>query len=230
MTNHTNVRLRPRYLRHTLKASSFIIIISNSFILLTWHLLALFIMVRGINILSLGKRSSHTSSTWQIAVPKSIKLTAKRWWWDSWCISPVDLRSNHGESPRLERFRADTSTLRLFRSDWRHEYRRVYTEMAEGFGMKFTYIYMFRIIAIMLGRLGMSVHECLNAYKKMAQKAFTPKHRIHLPAVPSGAFSATALEGAIKAVIKEQCPEEQCKTNGCHHDDKVFRDRACCKT
>lgn len=86
------------------------------------------------------------------------------------------------------------------------------------------------IIAIMLGRLGMSVDQCLRAYKKMAEKAFTLKWGLHLPASPSGAFSATALEEAIKVVIREQCQVERCKSNGCQHGGTVFRDKECCRT
>lgn len=41
---------------------------------------------------------------------------------------------------------------------------------------------LFRIIAIMLGRLCMSVDECIRAYKKMAEKAFIPKRGINLSA------------------------------------------------
>ena len=82
----------------------------------------------------------------------------------------------------------------------------------------------------MLGRLGMSVDQCLRAYKKMAEKAFTLKWGLYLPANPSGAFSAAALEEAIKVVIRDQCQDERCKSNGCQHDGTVFRNKECCKT
>ena len=82
----------------------------------------------------------------------------------------------------------------------------------------------------MLGRLGMSVDQCLRAYKKVGEKAFTLKWGLHLPANPSGAFSATALEEAIKVVIQEQCQDEGCKSSGCQHGEKFFRDKECCKT
>lgn len=75
----------------------------------------------------------------------------------------------------------------------------------------------------------MSVDACLRAYKKMAEKAFTPKWAI-IPARPGGAFSAKALEEAVKEVIKDQCENEHCKLNGCDHDGKLFRDQECCKT
>lgn len=96
------------------------------------------------------------------------------------------------------------------------------------------------IIAIMLGRLRMTVGECIQAYDKVGQAAFTPKQRfISLPARPKGAFSATALEGAIKQVVREHCTYPECTTKQnedpqrnttCTHDDLLFRDRTWTKT
>jgi patatin-like phospholipase/acyl hydrolase len=86
------------------------------------------------------------------------------------------------------------------------------------------------IIAIMLGRLQMSVDECIRAYKKVAEKAFTPRARWQLPGRPTGAFSASALEDAIKQVIEDQFKEEACRDGSCQHTGKLFRDGACCNT
>jgi hypothetical protein len=95
------------------------------------------------------------------------------------------------------------------------------------------------IIAIMLGRLRMTVDECIRAYKKVAQQAFTLKRTSILPARPTGAFSAKALEAAIKQTIKEFCVEPQCvtrrsqgesTTEACPHSEKGFRDGSCTKT
>ena len=91
------------------------------------------------------------------------------------------------------------------------------------------------IIAIMLGRLGMSVDASIRAYKALGKKAFTPKHPLSLPAAPKGYYSATALEEAIKHVIKEQCQKDGCrgaqnKVHTCKHEDKLFRDQTCGKT
>ncbi|KND93534.1 hypothetical protein TOPH_01531, partial [Tolypocladium ophioglossoides CBS 100239] len=95
------------------------------------------------------------------------------------------------------------------------------------------------IIAIMLGRLGMSVDECIRAYKKVAQQAFTPKRTSILPASPSGAFSATQLEAAIKKTVREFCVNPVCvdqrdrsksTTDTCPHGEMEFRDSSCCDT
>ncbi|KAJ5808734.1 hypothetical protein N7474_010003 [Penicillium riverlandense] len=96
------------------------------------------------------------------------------------------------------------------------------------------------IIAIMLGRLGMTVDECIRAYRKVAQQAFTPKRSASfLPAPPKGAFSAQALESAIKQTVREFCPETECvsrrredrpTTDSCPHTDLAFRDQKCTKT
>lgn len=83
----------------------------------------------------------------------------------------------------------------------------------------------------------MSVNDSILAYRSVAEKAFTPKHWISLPASPKGTYSASALEHAIKRVIKEQCQEENCQgkkaageANSCTHTDKLFRTSDSCKT
>ncbi|KAI0167357.1 acyl transferase/acyl hydrolase/lysophospholipase [Pestalotiopsis sp. NC0098] len=94
------------------------------------------------------------------------------------------------------------------------------------------------IIAIMLGRLGMSVAECIDAYNRVGEVAFTPKLRFNF-ASPQGAYSATALETAIKEVVQTHCARPRCAehrsrgrstTNTCTHGDKRFRNSECTKT
>ncbi|PWI65122.1 hypothetical protein PCL_07421 [Purpureocillium lilacinum] len=95
------------------------------------------------------------------------------------------------------------------------------------------------IIAIMLGRLRMTVDECICAYRKMAERAFTPKRTTFLPASPSGAFSAKALEAAIRDTVKEFCPAAECvarrgaghsTASTCTHGDAEFRSPSCTST
>ncbi|KAJ9656038.1 hypothetical protein H2201_008664 [Coniosporium apollinis] len=86
------------------------------------------------------------------------------------------------------------------------------------------------LIAIMLGRLGMSVKDCIAAYKEMAEKAFVPKRYIYLPAPPNGVYSATALKQAIIEVVKTQCKEGACKEGGCSHGEMDFRKEGCTRT
>ncbi|KAF5682097.1 acyl transferase acyl hydrolase lysophospholipase [Fusarium denticulatum] len=95
------------------------------------------------------------------------------------------------------------------------------------------------IIAIMLGKLGMTVDECIRAYKKVAQQAFTPKSRPNLPGSPSGAFSAKQLEAAIKQTVKEYCidpacvqqrKEDQATAETCPHGEMQFRGDSRTKT
>lgn len=97
----------------------------------------------------------------------------------------------------------------------------------------------YRIIAIMLGRLGMTVDECIRAYKEVAQKAFTPKWSGILPGSPNGAYSAEALEAAIKQTVRAFCVDPDCaaqRSQGgstvetCPHNDLEFRDPSCTKT
>lgn len=92
----------------------------------------------------------------------------------------------------------------------------------------------------MLGRLGMTVDECIRAYRNVAQQAFTPKRSSSFfPAPPKGAFSAQALESAIKQTVREFCTEKECvnrrlegrpTTDSCPHSDLAFRDQKCTKT
>lgn len=85
------------------------------------------------------------------------------------------------------------------------------------------------IIAIMLGRLGLSVDDCIRAYRKVASKAFTPKRTSILPASPKGAFSAKALEAAIKETVQSSCEDPGC-AEACTHGEAEFRDATCTRT
>lgn len=88
----------------------------------------------------------------------------------------------------------------------------------------------------------MTVDECIQAYKEVAQQAFTPKRTAfvpRLPASPTGAFSAKALEAAIKKMLRKFCVESECAarrsqglstTETCLHSDVGYRHRSCTKT
>lgn len=98
---------------------------------------------------------------------------------------------------------------------------------------------LYSIIAIMLGRLGMTVAECIRAYKEVAQQAFTPKRTTIFPASPAGAYSAKALESAIKKTVRKFCAASECATrrseghstaDTCPHSELEFCDPSCTKT
>ncbi|KAJ5633313.1 FabD/lysophospholipase-like protein [Penicillium lividum] len=95
------------------------------------------------------------------------------------------------------------------------------------------------IIAILLGRLGLTVDECITAYRKVAKQTFTPKRTSFLPAAPKGAFSEKSLEDSIKEIVREYCTDIYCVTRRreghatvktCPHSDLAFRDHGCKKT
>ncbi|KAI1092459.1 acyl transferase/acyl hydrolase/lysophospholipase [Rostrohypoxylon terebratum] len=95
------------------------------------------------------------------------------------------------------------------------------------------------IIAIMLGRLGMSVDECIRVYDRVAEAAFAPKRRLGNPLSSKGAFSSNALATVIKQVVRDFCTDDLCvarrsrgkpTTNTCDHVDLEFRSRSCTKT
>ncbi|KAL2887333.1 Vegetative incompatibility protein HET-E-1 [Ceratocystis lukuohia] len=93
------------------------------------------------------------------------------------------------------------------------------------------------IIAIMLGRLRMSVHKSIQEYKILANTVFVQKSA---PATePSSAFSARELEIAIKRMIRNNCQDKQClrQSGGsitgldmCLHEDMLFLDERGTKT
>lgn len=92
---------------------------------------------------------------------------------------------------------------------------------------------------MMLGRLGMTVDECIRAYRKVAQQAFTPKWKSLLTLPSSGSFSAKAFESAIKNIVKEFCIEAQCvarrreghsTVETCPHSETGFQNMECTKT
>ncbi|CAJ0544308.1 Ff.00g035520.m01.CDS01 [Fusarium sp. VM40] len=95
------------------------------------------------------------------------------------------------------------------------------------------------IIAIMLGKLGMTVDDCIRAYKKVAQQAFTPKPWAIIPGRPNGSFSATQLEAAIKQTVREYCINSACleqrkhgetTVESCPHEGMHFRGESSTKT
>lgn len=86
----------------------------------------------------------------------------------------------------------------------------------------------------------MSVGDCIKAYKRVSEKAFTRKLTAILPFSPSGAFSAKALEVVIKQVVREFCVHAECQqrrdesgglsAESCQHSDVAFHDLTCTKT
>ncbi|KAF3765074.1 FabD/lysophospholipase-like protein [Cryphonectria parasitica EP155] len=87
------------------------------------------------------------------------------------------------------------------------------------------------IIAIMLGRLGMTVESCLKAYRSVMEEAFTPKFRCPIPGRSRTTYSSKTLRDAIRRVITDECDDPQClATKCCIHANEVFQDGSCTKT
>jgi hypothetical protein len=78
----------------------------------------------------------------------------------------------------------------------------------------------------MLGPMRMTVAQCLESYKKMAQRAFTPSESLpynlipHFPGRPGGQFSGEALAKAVKDIVEEYKGDSEA----------LFADATCCKT
>jgi predicted acylesterase/phospholipase RssA len=81
------------------------------------------------------------------------------------------------------------------------------------------------LIAVMLGRLQMTVQECMTAYYKLAESIFSGNsvQKAFATATTGACYSGDALEKAIKAVVKDKIGDENAVmldggVNGC----KVF--------
>ncbi|KAL5627887.1 hypothetical protein BROUX41_002635 [Berkeleyomyces rouxiae] len=94
------------------------------------------------------------------------------------------------------------------------------------------------LIAIMLGRLGMSVHDCIQAFGNLMRDAFVSKRNI-LTKSPLGGSSGTKLESALKQMIRNHCIHPACVKDRrekrptafiCPHEDMSFRDKSSTKT
>jgi len=61
------------------------------------------------------------------------------------------------------------------------------------------------IIAVMLGRLRMTVDECITAYTSLSDSVFEKKnHRVNIKGQFQGRFDAGALERAIKEILRDR--------------------------
>jgi hypothetical protein len=80
----------------------------------------------------------------------------------------------------------------------------------------------FRLIAIMLGRLKMTVADCITAYLSLSDRVFRQKrHRMTVKGRVQGRFDAEELARAVKEVVKQQglpedallkdAPDAECK-------------------
>jgi hypothetical protein len=72
-----------------------------------------------------------------------------------------------------------------------------------------------RLIAIMLGRLRMSIDECIDAYLSISDRVFQIKrHRSTVKDEIQGRFDSHELERAVKKVIKAQGLSEEALLKG----------------
>ena len=61
------------------------------------------------------------------------------------------------------------------------------------------------LIAIMLGRLRMSVADCITAYLSLSDRVFRKtRHRVTVKGQVQGRFDAEELARAVKEVVKQQ--------------------------
>ena len=67
----------------------------------------------------------------------------------------------------------------------------------------------------MLGRLGMTVDECLDKYENLAHRVFKHPRTIHIRRLlwPRSKYDATLLEGIIKGIVSEYEPSGLTESN-----------------
>ena len=78
---------------------------------------------------------------------------------------------------------------------------------------KDVYTEIIRLIAIMLGRLLMTVDECCRAYRDLADNIFGHPRHIHMKntlVVRRAKYTHKNLERIIKKIVKEKDPSEDC--------------------
>jgi len=99
--------------------------------------------------------------------------------------------------------------------------------------------YSGRLIAILLGRLGLTVDECYRFYYFLARHGFQskrpPAQLLRLFPQSNHTLSSKALEDALVAIVQQQCKEERCKNilrqkGDCPHISFSFAKENCCKT
>ena len=81
-----------------------------------------------------------------------------------------------------------------------------------------------RLIAIMLGRLRMSVPDCIDAYLSLSDRVFRKtRHRVTVKGKVQGRFDSEELARAVKEVVKQQgLPEEALLKDAPEADCKVW--------
>ena len=61
------------------------------------------------------------------------------------------------------------------------------------------------LIAIMLGRLQMTIDECIDAYTSLSDKVFEKKsHRVNIKGKLQGRFDAAELERSVKQILADR--------------------------
>lgn len=136
-----------------------------------------------------------------------------RWWWSSRSIIALPAKAADAQH-----IRTTTETMPVFRHDWRHKHGRVRTQRSNQIIV--AELTNDSLIAIMLGRLEMTIEECIDNYIEMMDNIFQKtSHRLgfdltkldlaNLNTKIQGRFDTVELEAAIKrAVIVSDLAED----------------------
>lgn len=149
----------------------------------------------GLRLLSLG--TSHHLRT---RVLKSNSESKRRRGWHSGSIFAPHSPRNHDSDPVSGQLADHTIPMDVFRHNWWNKYWRVSTPPTLGTTRPFlTRLRLNRLIAIMLGRLRMSVDQAIQCYTMLAERIFSEtKHKWQ-----DGRFKSSNLERVIKRMVQD---------------------------
>lgn len=152
---------------------------------------------KGLNLLALGTFSRASDICSAI-----LMVHESRWWRYTRIIDTLYPEDHYDLDSRRKKTAQRASSLRGLRSHRRYEYWRVRLCCACKIDIWALTLSTFThsLIALMLGRLRMSVDDAIQAYAKLSKKVFSQTKN---GLAPDGRYKASNLEDAVKTIIKE---------------------------
>ena len=143
------------------------------------------------------------------SIPRS-DIRFVRWRWYSRVVGTPHLKGADGAHPIPRRPTPSSSSLRVFRSDRRDWYWRVIILLTPHQNKSQLIPDRRRLIALLLGRLRMTIDKAIACYISLTEKVFSSTQ-----IGSDGKFSSKALEDALKKIMDEECgnPAERIMDN-----------------
>jgi hypothetical protein len=114
-------------------------------------------------------------------------------------VGAVDIAGDYAEDPVQGETRLCATSMQIFRYDWRDQHGRVRNRRLAQTVVYTTYTLFFsRLIALMLGRLRMSVSDTITHYDALAKKVFSDGKKV----IGDGHFKGSVLRDVVKEIVK----------------------------